>query len=288
MEKQSTPNSVFKEFLTSGLSVSAANVCTNPIDVVKVRMQLQSMQLAGNGRLIAPSLLQTGVTVVQSEGYAALMSGVSATVARGLFYGGLRLGMYGPMKTAMGADTDPTVLKKVAAGSASGAIATFITNPIELLKTRLQSCSTMGPLQIIKKIIKQDGVTGLWKGTMPSAVRGTLLTASQCATYDDTKRLWMRTTGWRDGLGTHVGVSMITGLAATTITQPVDMVKTHMYCNGSKYANPLSCAADLFAKEGARGFFKGWTANYARLGPQTTLMFVFMENIRHITGMKAL
>lgn len=42
-------------------------------------------------------------------------------------------------------------------------------------------------------------------------VRGTLLTASQCATYDDTKRLWMRTTGWRDGLGTHVGVSMITG-----------------------------------------------------------------------------
>lgn len=28
---QSTPNSVFKEFLTSGLSVSAANVCTNPI-----------------------------------------------------------------------------------------------------------------------------------------------------------------------------------------------------------------------------------------------------------------
>lgn len=47
-------------------------------------------------------------------------------------------------------------------------------------------------------------------------VRGTLLTASQCATYDDTKRLWMRTTGWRDGLGTHVGVSMITGVPSAT------------------------------------------------------------------------
>ena len=42
-------------------------------------------------------------------------------------------------------------------------------------------------------------------------IRGTLLTASQCATYDDTKRFWMRTTGWQDGLATHVGVSMITG-----------------------------------------------------------------------------
>jgi hypothetical protein len=78
--------------------------------------------------------------------------------------------MYAPLKTAFGADTDPTVLKKVAAGSASGAIATLITNPIELLKTRLQSCSTMGPLQVIKKVIQQDGVAGLWKGTMPSAV----------------------------------------------------------------------------------------------------------------------
>ena len=81
---------------------------------------------------------------------------------------------------------------------------------------------------------------------------------------------------------------MRAGLAATTITAPVDVVKTHMYCNGAKYASPLACAGDIFAREGARGFFKGWTANYARLGPQTTLMFVFMENMRHITGMKAL
>lgn len=95
-------------------------------------------------------------------------------------HAGLRLGMYSPMKTAMGADTDPTVLKKVAAGSASGAIATFITNPIELLKTRLQSCSTMGPLQVIKKIIKQDGVTGLWKGTMPSAVSSHAVLCCDC------------------------------------------------------------------------------------------------------------
>lgn len=32
--------------------------------------------------------MRTGVTMVQSEGFSALMSGVSATVARGVFYGG--------------------------------------------------------------------------------------------------------------------------------------------------------------------------------------------------------
>lgn len=83
---------------------------------------------------------------------------------------GLRLGMYAPMKTVVGADTDPTLLKKIAAGSASGAVATFITNPIELLKTRLQSNSAAAPLQVLQKIVRENGVTGLWKGTMPSAV----------------------------------------------------------------------------------------------------------------------
>ena len=83
---------------------------------------------------------------------------------------GLRLGMYAPMKTVVGADTDPTLLKKIAAGSASGAVATFITNPIELLKTRLQSNSAAAPLQVLQKIVRENGVSGLWKGTMPSAV----------------------------------------------------------------------------------------------------------------------
>ena len=31
MAAQGSPHAIFKEFLTSGLSVSAANVCTNPI-----------------------------------------------------------------------------------------------------------------------------------------------------------------------------------------------------------------------------------------------------------------
>lgn len=89
--------------------------------------------------------------------------------------------MYAPLKTAIGADTDPTLAKKVAAGSASGAIATFITNPIELLKTRLQSCSTMGPVQVLRKVVRKEGITGLWKGTMPSAVsRSNLLIRSPC------------------------------------------------------------------------------------------------------------
>ncbi len=68
----------------------------------------------------------------------------------------------------------------------------------------------------------------------------------------------------------------------------MDVVKTHMYCAGSKYTNPLHCATDIARREGVRGFFKGWTANYARLGPQTTIMFVVMEKMRYLAGMGGL
>ena len=59
--------------------------------------------------------------------------------------------------------------------------------------------------------------------------RAAVLTASQCATYDEAKKAWMRMTGGGDTMSTHVGASMISGLVTTTLTAPVDVIKTNMF-----------------------------------------------------------
>jgi len=41
-------------------------------------------------------------------------------------------------------------------------------------------------------------------------------------------------------------------------------------------------------REGARGLLRGWTAQYVRLGPQTTVIFVVMEELRKLNGLGAL
>ncbi len=41
-----------------------------------------------------------------------------------------------------------------------------------------------------------------------------------------------------DSFGTHFGASMVTGLATTTITAPVDLIKTRMFMGGGP-CNPL-------------------------------------------------
>ena len=65
-------------------------------------------------------------------------------------------------------------------------------------------------------------------------IRAAALTATQCASYDQAKQWWMRTTGMRDSFGTHFGASMVTGLATTTVTAPVDLIKTRMFIGGAQ------------------------------------------------------
>lgn len=56
-----------------------------------------------------------------------------------------------------------------------------------------------------------------------------MLTASQCVTYDEVKGRLMAATGWRDSAATHLATAMITGVVSTTATNPVDVIKTHMF-----------------------------------------------------------
>jgi solute carrier family 25 uncoupling protein 8/9 len=60
-------------------------------------------------------------------------------------------------------------------------------------------------------------------------VRSSILTAAQCATYDEIKRMIKRYAGLQDGLPLHLASSMAAGLVTTTITNPIDVIKTRMF-----------------------------------------------------------
>ena len=98
----------------SGAAVSVANTATIPLDVLKVRMQMASASAAAaaaarvggggapSGLPKLPGLAATAAALARAEGPAAFFSGLGPALARGLFYGGARLGMYGPLKAALG------------------------------------------------------------------------------------------------------------------------------------------------------------------------------------------
>lgn len=49
--------------------------------------------------------------------------------------------------------------------------------------------TTKGPIQEFRKIARDEGVTAFWKGAGPEMTRAAAFTASQLATYDETKRV---------------------------------------------------------------------------------------------------
>jgi solute carrier family 25 uncoupling protein 8/9 len=185
---------------------------------------------------------------------------------------------------------DAGLTAKIAAGMVSGGFAAAVCNPTDMVKTRMQASTAngrCGPMSVAARIIREEGVVVLWKGTTPSMARAALLTASQCATYDEVKLFFLQKLGWKDGIGTHFAVSGIAGLVTTTVTAPVDMVKTHMFMHPS-YSGPWHCATDIYRRLGVRGLFKGWGANYARQGPMTTAILVVNETLRPMLGLPSL
>ena len=72
--------------------------------------------------------------------------------------------------------------------------------------------------------------------------RASVLTAAQCASYDESKKLWLYMVGGGENFTTHLGASMITGVITTTATGPVDVIKTNMFVGA-----PLECLGAVSA-----------------------------------------
>lgn len=259
-----------------------------------MRLQLHILSRGSSG--FAPQgIIGTMTSIFTNEGPFALWKGTSAALVRSMTYGGLRFGLYKPIKalfTSPGDKGHPSVYKKLAAALSSGGLASFATNPVELIKVRLQASTDSASsqarphmLSVFKTVLKARGVRGLWAGSLPSISRGATLTASQCVTYDEANNVIAQQLGLtKASFAVHFLASITSGLVSTTVTNPFDVVKTYMFVN--RGVSVVDCVRDIFRQEGPRAFFKGWAASYIRLGPQTTLIFLFSEHIRKMMHME--
>ncbi|CAN6467808.1 unnamed protein product [Victoria cruziana] len=280
-------------FSTSGLAVATATGFTHPLDVVKVRLQMQLVgqrgHLDGMGKIF--------VQMLKVEGPKALYLGLGPALIRSLLYGGLRLGLYEPCKYVCDLSFGSTnVFVKLAAGAFSGTIATAFTNPAEVLKVRLQMNSNDGggsTFKLMKKIVSEEGLKALWKGVGPAMTRAAGLTASQLATYDESKQMLTKWASLSEGFHLHLISSAIAGTMGTLVTTPMDMVKTRLMMqkeinNVGVYRNGLQCAYQVVRTEGPLALYKGGFAIFARLGPQTMITFLVCEKLRELAGMRAI
>lgn len=294
-------------FALSGLSCMCAATVTNPIDVIKTRMQLENeLGCQHESRNIFHNryyrgLIRGAFRIAQEEGLPGLYKGIIPSLMREATYSTLRLGLYEPLKEQFGAK-DPAhtpFWKKVCAGAIAGAIGSAIACPTDVVKIRLMSLPSGNQwaykhaFHAFQAIVATEGVRGLWTGVSATVKRSALVSATAVSSYDHVKHAILNAKLMKEGPFLHVVASSVAGFITNCITSPIDMVRTR-YMNQKKdgnkkpvlYRGTLDCIMKTVRKEGLFGLYKGFIPNWTRTGTHTVVTFFVFEQLRAFVGMR--
>ncbi|EMS59957.1 hypothetical protein TRIUR3_07454 [Triticum urartu] len=106
--------------------------------------------------------------------------------------------------------------------------------------------------------------------------------------YDQAKHFIIRKQISDDNLYAHTLASVASGLCATTLSCPADVIKTRMMNQGLEakalYRNSYDCLVKTVKHEGLTALWKGFLPTWARLGPWQFVFWVSYEKLRQASG----
>lgn len=277
-----------------------AALCTHPIDLLKVRLQLQGAA-AGAAKTTATTttpqqrlgLLGTTSAVFREGGISALYKGLSASLLRQATYTTTRFGCYMYFRELL---ADPNgflpLYQKIAASCLAGACGAIVGTPADVTLVRMQADGRL-PLEQqrrykhaldgLMRIVRDEGFFQMWKGCGPNVYRAMLMTAGQLASYDQSKYLLLKTSFFKDDAVTHFTASTIAGFVASVITSPLDVIKSRVMNAGpGQYKGSLDCALRTLRQEGPGAFYKGFVPYFVRLAPHTIITFLAFEQFNKV------
>ena len=282
-------------FIRNVLMASAAamwaEVATIPLDTAKVRLQIQTVKPGEEPRY--KGFIGTMTKVAAEEGPLALWSGLTPGLQRQFLFAGLRIGLYVPVRDMitgpLAPGQNPTLFQKILAGMTTGAIGISIANPTDVVKIRMQAQGRLpleqrpykNSIDCYKKTIAADGITGLWVGMVPNIMRNSIVNAAELASYDQFKQIATQMLGL-DGAATttHLSCAFLSGFVATCFGSPVDVIKTRLMNATPGEPAGLSLVTHMIKNEGLGSFYKGFQANFMRIGCWNIAMFLTLERIK--------
>jgi len=280
---------VLKPFMFGGLAGMTATSVIQPLDCCKVRLQLAGEGVKG----ASGSLPKTFMSIVKNEGVMGLYAGYSAAMLRQMVYGTARLGLFRTFSDSLKEEGKPLPFyQKALCGLSSGAIASFIGNPADLSLVRMQADGQLPAAEkrnykhagdAISRIIREEGITTLWRGSAPTVYRAMAMNVGMLATYDQVKETLTPVLG--TGMVLNMSSSATAGVVAATLTLPFDMLKTRIQKQVAgpdgtlPYKNTLDCARQILAKEGPMAFYKGWMTFCIRVAPHAIVTLLTMDTM---------
>ncbi|KAI8847745.1 mitochondrial carrier domain-containing protein [Chytridium lagenaria] len=278
-------------FVFGGLAGMAATTVIQPVDMVKVRIQL-----VGEGAHAAKqSAFSVASSIIKSQGFTSLYTGLSAGLLRQATYTTARMGLFNTF-VSFAQSRNPnnapaTVMQKAMAGLGAGALGAVIGNPCDLALIRMQADGLLPAAQrsnyksvvdAIVRIAKDEGVVALWKGSGPTVARAMALNLGMLSTFSEAKARLESHLG-KGTASTQFGASAIAGFFASFFSLPFDFVKTRLQKQkpdakgGLPYKSSFDCAVKVIRKEGPMAFYKGFATYYFRIAPHAMITLLIAD-----------
>jgi solute carrier family 25 oxoglutarate transporter 11 len=269
-------------FINGGLSGMVATTVIQPVDMVKVRLQL-----AGEGAKTGPKPTPISVTreILAQGKVRDLYTGLSAGLLRQAVYTTARLGLFDTfMKSltlrAKEQGKNVGFGERAAAGLSAGGLAALVGNPADLALIRMQSDGLKpvaerknykSVIDALSSIAKNEGIIKLWAGSSPTVVRAMALNFGQLAFFSEAKQ---RLKDYDMGpKAKTLTASAIAGFFASFFSLPFDFVKTRLQKQSRRpdgtmpYRSMVDCFQKVAKEEGITRFYRGFSTYYVRIAP---------------------
>lgn len=256
----------------------------HPIDVVKTRMQVSGTD---GGRNYKELGIRGTVKVIHAqEGLKAFWKGIQPAYLREASYTGIRIGLYGPVKSWLGVNSKSSFLMKFLSGSISGGLGSLVGNPFDVLKTRMMTSEQKGlPFsEVVKNILNENGVKGFYKGLQANIMRACVLNGTKMGCYDQIKTMLLgRKIVKKKGLLLEFCSAFAAGFFMTCTVAPFDKLRSllmNQKPGAESYSGFIDCLTKVVRREGPQGLWVGFIPIWSRFAPTTTCQLVIFSYIK--------
>ncbi|KAI9808571.1 MAG: hypothetical protein M1825_003720 [Sarcosagium campestre] len=317
--------------VAGGIGGITSAALTSPLDVLKTRLQsdyYQSQILATRAARKTPPLsilsvprsallhfretFQILFSIHRVEGWRALFKGLGPNLTGVVPARALNFYTYGNGKRIISSyfnNGHEAAWVHLCAAACAGIVTGTVTNPIWLVKTRLQldkshaekAGSQLGrryknSLDCTRQVLRQEGIRGLYRGLTASYL-GVSESTLQWVLYEQMKLVLARrearilasgrdrtaldqTVDWTG----KIGAAGVAKFFAAIGTYPHEVARTRLrqapLANGQmKYTGLAQCFKLMWKEEGMAGLYGGLTPHLLRVVPSAAIMFGMYEFI---------